>query len=465
LSKSVPRSHCIFVVLFSIISLIINIGILKNPVYYGLLLGLFAAIIILMINYYSIKEIILMIVNGIKKNLKVIVVLIFVGMVIGLWKINGVISTMIFYGFEILNPHIYLLSVFVICSMISMILGTAVGTVSTVGIVLIGIGTGMGLPPEIIAGAVVSGAFLGDRSSPISSVLNLVSGVTETNVNNNFRYFFTTMIPGIVLSIIFYYFIGKGFSTFEMDNNKIILFKSVLEKHYIITPWLLLPPVIIIVFAIFKMPTLYNMGSAVVIGIIFAMNTQGISIIDALKSALFGCFPNVPQEYYVSLSGGGIYSFKTMLIVLLSATSLNGIFEGTNMIYKIIEPVVVKLKDSRAILIFTVFFSSVVAMLACNQVISVIIPSGVLLSIYRKNQISNKLLARTLSDSGVMLSSVIPWNVAALTPASVMGISVLEYLPYSFLSYAMPIITLIAIIYYTKDMKLKGRQWDGEVSS
>ncbi len=465
MNKSVPRNHCIFVIVFSVFSLIINIALFNNPVYYGLILGLLAAIAVLKINGFAINQIVQMIGKGISKNLRVLVVLIFVGMVIGLWKINGVIPTMIYYGFEILNPHIYLLSVFAICSLISMILGTAVGTVSTVGIVLIGIGTGMGVPSEVIAGAVVSGAFLGDRSSPISSVLNLVSGVTETKINSNFRYFFTTMIPGILLSVIFYYIVGRKFSTFEMDNSKIMMFKNILESYYIITPWLLLPPIIIIIFAIFKVPTLYNMGAAVVIGIIFAIMTQGISIIDSFKSALFGYFPIVPQEYYVSLSGGGIYSFKTMLIVLLCATSLNGIFEGTNMIYKIIEPVVDRLKNNKDILFFTVFFSSLVAMLACNQVISVIIPSGLLLRIYKEREMDNKLLARTLSDSGVMLSSIIPWNVAALTPASVMGVSVIDYLPYAFLSYIMPIITLCVIFIYNKEIQFRGRAYDRKICS
>lgn len=452
--KNIPYFQCLAVIATLNISLIFNIFIFNKPLYFGLVIGIIATVIVGIINGYNAKTLITFAYQGLKKSSKVLIMLSMIAMLIGIWKIGGVIPAMLYYSFGIINERIFLVSSFIISSAISMLMGTSTGTVSTVGIVLIGLGSAMNIPLSVVAGTVVSGAFFGDRTSPISSVFNLVSTMTETNPHDNLKYFLKTISIGGVLSIIFYFIIGLNYVDMSIGYTNVIDYKNLLTQYINISPLLLIPPLILIVFYSFKFTALYTMAASVVIGAVFTVVYQGTSISQVVKAALLGFHPVIPAQYSVILAGGGLISFKTMLIVLICATSLNGIFEGTKIVEKLIEPILRKIKTSKELMLFSIGFSIVSALFMCNQVISVIIPSGVLLKRYEEIGIDKKVFARLLSDSGVMVSSIIPWNVAALTPAAIMGVEVISYLPYAFLSYIMPIIAAISIL-LTQDKNIK----------
>lgn len=452
--KNIPYFQCLAVIATLNISLIFNIFIFNKPLYFGLVIGIIATVIVGIINGYNAKTLITFAYQGLKKSSKVLIMLSMIAMLIGIWKIGGVIPAMLYYSFGIINERIFLVSSFIISSAISMLMGTSTGTVSTVGIVLIGLGSAMNIPLSVVAGTVVSGAFFGDRTSPISSVFNLVSTMTETNPHDNLKYFLKTISIGGVLSIIFYFIIGLNYVDMSIGYTNVIDYKNLLTQYINISPLLLIPPLILIVFYSFKFTALYTMAASVVIGAVFTVVYQGTSISQVVKAALLGFHPVIPAQYSVIFAGGGLISFKTMLIVLICATSLNGIFEGTKIVEKLIEPILRKIKTSKELMLFSIGFSIVSALFMCNQVISVIIPSGVLLKRYEEIGIDKKVFARLLSDSGVMVSSIIPWNVAALTPAAIMGVEVISYLPYAFLSYIMPIIAAISIL-LTQDKNIK----------
>ena len=449
MEKNIPYFQCAAVIATLSISLVLNIFIFNKPVYFGLIVGFIAACIIAILNGYDSKTLIVFAYKGVKKSFKVFVMLSMIGILIGIWKIGGVIPTMLYYSFGIINERIFLISSFVICSAISMLMGTSSGTVSTVGIVLIGLGSSMNIPLAVVAGTVVSGAFVGDRTSPISSVFNLVSTITETDPHDNVKYFSKTLFIGILLSIAFYFFIGLSYTNKGSGTANTLDYKNLLTQFVNISPWLLIPPLMLVVFYVFKkLSALYSMAASVVIGAAFSMIYQGSSLIEVIKAGLFGYHPSIPAEYSLVLAGGGLISFKSMLIVLICATSLNGIFEGTRIIEILVEPILKRIKGSKDLMLFSIGFSIVSAIFMCNQVISIIVPSGVLLKRYEELRIDKKVFARLLSDSGVMISPIIPWNVAALIPASVMGVEVLSYLPYAFLAYMMPIIATVNVLFF-----------------
>lgn len=448
MKKNIPYFQCVAVIVTLSVSLILNIFVFNKPLYFGLIIGLIASFIVGIINGYDIRILINFAYAGLKKSSKVLIMLSMIAMLIGIWKIGGVIPAMLYYSFGMINERIFLVSSFIISSAISMLMGTSTGTVSSVGIVLLGLGSAMNIPLPAIAGTVVSGAFFGDRSSPISSVFNLVSTMTETNPHENFKYLLKTISIGAALAIIFYFVIGLNYADMSANADNIIDYKNLMTQYVNISPLLLIPPVILIVFYALKFTALYTMAASVAIGAIFSIAYQRISVIELIKAAFMGFHPSIPAEYSVVLAGGGLVSFRTMLIVIVCATSLNGVFEGTKMVETLIEPVLKRIKTSRELMLFTVGFSIVSALFMCNQVISIIIPSGVLLERYKDMGIDKKEFARLLSDSGVMVSSIIPWNVAALTPASIMGVSVISYLPYAFLSYIMPIISAANILFF-----------------
>lgn len=453
MGRRIPYFQCLMVILFMSISLIINVIFFKRPVYVGLIIGIIAAFIVALANGYKFTEILKMMYKGLSKNLVVILILSMIGILIGIWKIGGVIPAMLFYSFGIINKKAFLLSAFVISTMISLLMGTSSGTVSTTGIVLIGLGSAMGFPPEVTAGAVVSGAFVGDRSSPIASVMNVISALTETKTHENFKYFWKTMSVGMVLTAILYFIIGLLFKGYDTPFGTAEQYKQLLSQLFYISPWLMLPPIVLIGFSIFRIPTVYSMAVSIMISGIFSVLFQKISLLEVLNAAFLGYKPSIPVEYSQVLVGGGLLSFKTMLIVLICVTSLNGIFEGTGMTETIITPFLKKINNERDLQLFTIVLSIGSAIFFCNQLMAIIIPAGILKKRYRDMNIDNRTLALLLADSGVMASSLIPWNVAALTPASIMGVSVMSYLPYAFLGYIMPIITAVNVLYYTNKSK------------
>lgn len=453
MKREIPYFQCLLVIILMSVSLIINILFFKKPIYIGLFIGIIVAFIVALINGYGFKEIFKMMYKGISKNIVVFFVLSMIGILIGIWKIGGIIPTMLYYSFGIINRKIFLLSAFIISGIISMLMGTSSGTVSTTGIVLVGLGSVMGFPPEAIAGAVVSGAFIGDRSSPISNILNILSAHTETKNYENFKYFWTTMSVGIALAAVFYLVVGLIFKGSDASIVTIENYKQLLSQLFNISPWLMLPPILLIVFSIFRIPTAYSIAISVVISGFFSASFQNISLLRILHAAFMGYNPSVNAEYSRVLSGGGLISFRTMLIVLICALSLNGIFEATGMIETIISPFLIKVNNLRSLQIFTIIFSIGSAIFVCNQLISIIIPAGVLLKRYKDMNIHNRVLARLLADSGVMTSAIIPWNMAALMPASIMGVSVVGYLPYAFLGYIMPIIAVVNVLYFSPKIK------------
>jgi len=447
--KKVSYIQCVMIMLILSFSLVINLFVLNNPLYYGLIIGFVATFIVGLINGYSPKTLIIFAYSGLKKSIKVLIMLAMIAMLIGIWKIGGVIPAMLYYSFGLISREFFLVSSFLIASVIAIIMGTSSGTVSTVGIVLIGLGSAMNIPQPVIAGAVVSAAFLGDRSAPISSVFNFVANLTETDPHDNFKYFMRTLSVGVVLACIFYYFVGLNYSHGAFEPVSVSDYKSIMAQYVNISPLLLVPPLILIVLYALKFTALYTMVTSVMLGAAFSVIYQKISVVEVIKAAFIGFHPDIPAEYNIIFSGGGLISFKTMLIVLIFATSLNGMFEGIKIIETLVEPILKRIKTQKGLMLFTIAFSIVSALFMCNQVISVLIPSGVLLNRYKDMDIDKKIFARLLSDSGVMVSSIIPWNVAALTPAAIMGVEVVEFMPYAFLSYIMPVIAAVYVIFFS----------------
>ncbi|SHI60590.1 Na+/H+ antiporter NhaC family protein [Lutispora thermophila] len=459
--KRIPYIQCVVVISVLSISLIINIFVLNNPLYYGFIFGMAAAFIVGIINGYDAKALISYAYSGFKKSAKVLIMLSMIAMLIGLWKAGGIISAMLYYSFGLINRKFFLVSSFIISSIIGMIMGTSSGTVSTVGIVLIGLGSAMNIPLPVVAGTVVSAAFLADRSAPISSVFNLVATMTETDPHENFRYFMRTLLVGVVLSCIFYYFLGLRYTDMSYASVYFEDYKILLNQYVNITPWLLIPPIILFVLYAFKLASVYIMGISVFIGAVFSILYQKISVIEAIQAAIMGYHPDMPSEYSMVLAGGGLISFKNMLLVLIFATSLNGIFEGIRIVETLLEPILRRIRTQRGLMLFTIGFSIISALFMCNQVISIIIPTGLLLNRYKDKNIDRKIFARLLSDSGVMACSIIPWNVAALTPAAIMGVDVVSFMPYAFLSYVMPIIAVLNVMFFSN---LNLREKRGRIS-
>lgn len=436
---SIQSTYTALSILLAGILLSLHLG---YSAFHGLLIGTVAVYIVALRHDYTHKEILLMIFNGIKSAWVVLLMMAIIGCIIGVWMKGGTIPTMIYLGFQYLSNVNFVLASFWITTMISMVLGTSLGSISTIGMALMGIGKGLNVPLPLLAGAIISGAYLGDRSSPMSSSMNLTCVITETKLMDNIKHTMATLTPVFILCTIFYYWMGRAYVPDDTANLQIIALQKVLRSDFYISSIHLLSPFIVIFFAIFRIPIIKSLGIGFLVSCAFILYTNHLTFGEILHSAVFGFHPTNPDISSI-LSGGGLLSMKNVILIIASSTALNGILDGTGMIEPLIQKFIGKIKGIGHLILQTSFLSFIIAVITCNQTLSIIIAGKFLQSPFAKHGVSRNTLARTLSDSGTVLVPLIPWNVNAIVITTIFHVSVWHFAPFSLLCYLLPIFTIL----------------------
>ncbi|MGI6144082.1 MAG: Na+/H+ antiporter NhaC family protein [bacterium] len=378
--------------------------------------------------------------RGLSRSRNVVLILALISILIGLWKQNGTLATLIYYGFGFIRPEIYLVMVFVLSSMVSMLLGTAIGTASTIGIVLMGLAESMGMPAGMVAGAVVGGAYVGDRSAPTSGPLHLVATATGTRSGELIPYLFSTLIPAYLLSVGFYYLLGLWVRPEAVDPGTINHFQELLAGHFTVALYLLLPPLLLLSLAVFRVEIIPNLLLTLAATLICSL-LGPFSPGDILHSAIWGYIPAADLPFAAVLSGGGFLSFRNILLVIMVAMSLTALLEATGVIHQAMSGVLHRIETVPQLILATSLFSILAAAVACTQTVAIVAPGAVFQSAYRRLEVDNLVLGRTIADTGVAVSGIIPWSIAALSPALVLGVPVLELIPYAAYCWLSPLVT------------------------
>lgn len=440
----------ISILTFSLILLLIMSMVLlfHLPPYIPLFLSFMITFIISLASGFSFIEIAKMSYDGIKKGLNVMVILLLIGALVSIWKQNGTLPALIYYSSYFLKPEGFLLSAFIITSVISMVLGTAIGTASTIGIIIIGLAHGMGYPLPLIAGAVISGSYIGDRTSLLSGNVALLSDMGELESHKVLKTILKTAVPVYILTALIYYVYGLYIHV-SSHNNFNNLTKIIVDA-YNINPLLFVTPILIIVLALFRIPTKYNLFIAVIVSYITSL-IQGYNPISSFGVMLFGFKSNI-NEFKAIFSGGGMISILPMIGVVSSATALSGILEGTGMIKAVFKRAE-KIKNARSAYLITMLLSSLIAIIACNQALAVILPSRIMLNIFKNLGIQKEAMVRAIADSGIVLAGIIPWNLAAMMPSLVLGVKVTAYLPYAYLNLLLPLLSIIFVFLENRNLK------------
>lgn len=426
-----------WIVLVTVFSSIIGAIILKRPIYYALWLALAITWLLAHKMGYGTRDIWKMVLAGIRQAGLVITVMTLVGGLIGVWMANGTVASMMYYGLKYLSGLNVVLASFLITSIISMVLGTSVGTASTVGVALIGIGRTLGVPLPLMAGAIVSGAFLGDRTSPMAGAANLTAIITQTSLTENIKFMTRTITIPYMLATLIYFILGRKYIG-GVDTQLIDLLQSSFRIGII--P--ILSVLVLVALILMKVNIRISMVGGIVSGIIIAVLYQGMDLREITHSMLMGFHsPGLPIDSV--LSGGGIISMKNVVIMLLSANAFNGIVEGIGMIKSITGRTFSSIKSQFELIVKTAGLSIVAAMVGCNQALSIIVPGRLLVSKYDELGVDKRLLARTIEDSGVMIAPLIPWNVNGMAIAVSLGVRVLDFAPLAFLCYFTTITTLL----------------------
>ncbi|WP_416390162.1 Na+/H+ antiporter NhaC [Tepidibacter hydrothermalis] len=375
--------------------------------------------------------------------MQAVLILMIVGTIIGTWILSGVVPTMIYYGLKILSPGIFLVATCIICAIVALATGSSWTTAGTVGIALLGVGQGLGIPNYIVAGAIISGAYFGDKMSPLSDTTNLAPAMAGANLFDHVRHMLFTTGPSLLIALILYGFLGAKYAGKNIDPTIINQMLDALSSSFNINPLLFLPPIIVITIVILKVPAIPGLITGSILGGIFAAIFQKSSLGEIITSANYGFVSNTGIESVDSLlTRGGLQSMMWTVSLILCALTLGGILEKTGMLEVIAENILKLARGTGGLVVATVFSCIFVNLVTGEQYLSIVIPGRMYKDAYGKKGLHPKNLSRALEDSGTLTSPLIPWNTCGAYMWATLGVHPFAYLPFAFLNLINPIISM-----------------------
>jgi NhaC family Na+:H+ antiporter len=442
------------------------------------------------------------IISGITKSISstvpALIILLLIGSLAGTWLLSGIVPAMIYYGLQILSPKIFLLATCVICAIVSVATGSSWSTIATVGIALIGVGQALGFSMGITAGAIISGAYFGDKMSPLSDTTNLAPAMAGTDLFTHIRYMMYTTIPSFVIALIIFLFIGFNSAKISSEHTNQIL--DILSDKFFITPVLFIVPLIVILLIIKKVPAIPSLFIGTLLGALFAIMFQP-NIVDEISGSKEWSVNNtykgvinsmsletnlketnnkinniIPITYQSSngkvlkmkfsdaiilskeepehpaaeeankrgdlLKSGGMYGMLNTIWLIICAMIFGGIMEVTGLLKRISEPIISYAKNTGSLVATNagtcIFFN----ITASDQYLSIVVPGRMFVKAYKEKGLAPENLSRTLEDSGTVTSVLIPWNTCGATQSAVLGVATLAYLPYCFFNIISPFMTI-----------------------
>ena len=430
----------IFIIL---ILLLVGYGIYKIRAEVLLVIGALITGIIARVAGFSWETMQAGIIQNITKALPAMLIVICVGILIGSWIAAGTIPMLVYYGLKLITPDFYLVSACLVCSLVSIFTGTSWGTVGTVGIALIGVAEGLQISPAQAAGAIIAGAYFGDKISPFSDTTNLAPIAASSNIFDHIKHMLWTTLPAWFIGLLIYLLVGlQGHSQTTVVVPISLL--DGLKQNFNFNILLLLPAVIILYFAVRKLPTIPGMlissFTAVLLGFLFQRN----SLVDLLGALTTGYQANSGVEVLDKLlSRGGMMSMMDVTLIALCAFGFAGIMQGTGMLDQILEKLGSFTRTTGTLVASTVFSCISVALMTGSSFLSIIIPGELFAPLYKMKNLAAKNLSRTTEDSGTVVVPLIPWSMAGIFMSGTLGVSTFEYLPWCFMNYLGFIFALI----------------------
>lgn len=430
-------------VLFLILALYVGIVRLGQTAHIPLILSAGVAALIAILNGHDWKSIQEGMIHGISLTLGSILILMIVGVMIGTWIIGGVVPTMIYYGLKVLSPGIFLAATLLICSIVALGTGSSWSTAGTVGVALIGVGQGLGIPAPMVAGAIISGAYFGDKMSPLSDTTNLAPAVAGTDLFTHIRHMVYTTMPAYALALLLYILLGLRFSGGQIDPQNIALILDTLSTHYTVHPVLMLPPLFVIAMVVKRVPPLPALLGGAALGGILAALFQSASLGAILQSAHQGYVSTTGVAMVDDLlSRGGLMSMMETIALIMAALSFGGIMEKSGMLESIAATLLKRVRRNGALVATTIFSCVGMNVIASDQYMAIVIPGRMYRNAYKKRRLHPKNLSRALEDSGTLSSPLIPWNSCGAFMHGTLGIDPMLYLPYAFLNLITPLVSI-----------------------
>lgn len=403
------------------------------------------------------KDVRAVVVKSIGSAMPSILILFLIGSLAGTWMISGVVPMLIYYGLKILNPTIFLFATVIICAIISLATGSSWSTIATIGIALLGIGTTLGFNPGLVAGAIISGAYFGDKMSPLSDTTNLAPAMAGTDLFTHIRYMVLTTGPSIIITLIIFLIIGFT-NRVDASATDVEAVLEAITTKFNVTPLLLIVPAFLIFIIVKKVAPLPALLAGTLAGALFAVifqpdvvrevageagNFAKLAYIGLMKT-MFGEVSVVTANESVNelLSTRGMAGMMNTIWLIITAMVFGGIMESAGMLLKITQTIMKVVHNTGSLVAATVGTCIFFNLTASDQYLSIVVPGRMFSKTYKDMDLKPEVLSRTLEDSGTVTSVLIPWNTCGATQSSILGVATLSYVPYAFFNLISPLMSM-----------------------
>ena len=420
-----------------------------------LMLAAFVAAVIGVFNGSTVEAVFAKIKTNIHDTTQAIFILILIGGLAGTWLLGGVVPAMIYYGLDLINVQFFLPTAVIISALISLSTGSSWSTTATVGIALMGIGQTIGIPASVVAGAVISGAYFGDKLSPLSDTTNLAPAMAGTDLFTHIRYMLYTTVPSLIIALILFTVLGLGYKDGALDAAEVAEVQSLLSAQFNITPWLFLVPAVVILLISRKIDALVAISIGIFSGLIAALvfqqpllqelGTGAHPIYEIAMRSVYGSIA-VPSEHPILsdlLSTSGMSGMLGTVWLILSAMAFGGAMEASGFLATITNSIIRFARGSASLITSTLVACGVLNVTASDQYLAIVVPGRMFKDVYRERGLAPENLSRTLEDSGTVTSVLIPWNTCGAYQSSVLGVATGDYFMYAFFNLISPVMTLI----------------------
>jgi len=373
-------------------------------------------------------------------------ILLLIGSLAGTWLISGIVPALIYYGLDLINPGLFLVAAVVVSAVVSMATGSSWSTIATIGVALLGIGKAIGYSEAVVAGAIISGAYFGDKMSPLSDTTNLAPAMAGTDLFTHIRYMVFTTTPSMILTLIIFLIIGFrydfGEATVDVANVK-----AAIDGAFNTTPWLFLVPVILFAIIILLLGGLFAVifQSHIIQEVAGNLPSYTKASYISFMQAMFGDIAIATPDDSVNelLATSGMRGMLDTVWLILAAMVFGGIMEAGGLLTRLTSPIIRRTQSAGSLVGATVATCAFFNATASDQYISIVVPGRMFRKSYQEKGLKPELLSRTLEDSGTMTSVLIPWNTCGATQSRVLGVATFDYLPYCFFNLISPLMSIL----------------------
>lgn len=433
--------------LFAIGVLIYGVLVLEQSPHIPLIFSTVVIMLYGIMNGNTWQEMRIGMIESISESIEAILIICLIGVTIGTWMAGGTVPAIIYYGLQVFSPRFFLVSVVVLCSVMSLVTGSSWTTIGTIGVAFMGISAGLGIPAGMTAGAVICGAYFGDKQSPLSDSTNFAAAVAKTDLYEHTRSMIYTTGPAYLMSLAIFLILGLKYGGQSTDISQIQAITAGLKDGFYMGPVLLLPLLLLLILIIRKFPAIPTMIIASALGLVCAVFIQGENMEEGMHYMYSGYTGTTGIEAVDTLlTRGGLTSMTGTVTLMLMSLSLAGVMRTTGIMNVILERTGKLTENSIGLIIVTWVLTFLLSFFAADPYLAMILPANILGTKYDELGIQRSVMSRTLEDGGTIVCPMVPWGTNGIYCAQTLGVSVGTYISYYFLGMMTPVVMLFCAV-------------------